>query len=49
MEKYAHTSEDGTRKQTVAEHLMGTAGIGGLLCCPWGSRRWPRPQDCSTI
>ena len=25
MEYYAHSSEDGTRLQTVAEHLKGTA------------------------
>ena len=33
MEKYAHTSEDGTRKQTVAEHLMGTAELAARFAC----------------
>ena len=38
MEKYAHTSEDGTRKQTVAEHLMGTAELAARFAAPFGAQ-----------
>ncbi len=38
MEKYAHTSEDGTRKQTVAEHLMGTAELAACFAAPFGAQ-----------
>lgn len=43
MQYYAHISEDKTRKQTVKDHLTGTARRSELFaeafrCGAWGSR-----------
>ena len=38
MEKaLAHISEDGTRTQTVYEHLSGTARLAGAFAAPFGA------------
>lgn len=33
----AHISEDGTRTQTVYEHLSGTARLAGAFAAPFGA------------
>lgn len=39
MEKaLAHISEDGTRTQTVYEHLSGTARLAGAFAAPFGAK-----------
>lgn len=37
---YAHISEDGTRKQTVLEHLKGTAELAGNFAGEFGYSDW---------
>ena len=34
----AHISEDGTRTQTVYEHLSGTARLAGAFAAPFGAK-----------
>ena len=48
MEKaLAHISEDGTRTQTVYEHLSGTARLAGALPHPLVQKRRPNtPRGC---
>ena len=37
--RLAHISEDGTRTQTVYDHLAGTAGLAGSFAAPFGAQR----------
>lgn len=36
--RLAHISEDGTRTQTVYDHLAGTAGLAGSFAAPFGAQ-----------
>ena len=46
----AHISEDGTRTQTVYEHLSGTARLAGVLPPPLAQHRRPNmPHGCTTL
>ena len=37
--RLAHISEDGTRTQTVYDHLAGTARLAGSFAAPFGAQR----------
>ena len=47
----AHISEDGTRTQTVYEHLSGTARLAGAFAAPFGAaqERPNTPHGCTTL
>ena len=36
--RLAHISEDGTRTQTVYDHLAGTARLAGSFAAPFGAQ-----------
>ena len=44
----AHKSEDGTRFQTVKEHLEGTAGLAAQFAADFGGEEQARLAGCST-
>ena len=39
MKALAHISEDGSRTQTVSEHLSGTAKLAGKFAAPFGAQK----------